>query len=171
LPVDLSKLTRPTECVQATERELRSFLRIATQDSFGGDGNSAALPAFAATVRTIHEALTIHGLEFGHRTYFESIRLATILGACGVDGVDELLDVFLLQKILPRLHGSRRKLESTVRMLGAFAFDKRAASGSAEKFEMPPEPAGGSASLRLSYAKLRRVMNALEANQFASFYD
>ena len=51
------------------------------------------------------------GAEFGYRSANEIIRLINQLNA--VDSglsADEKLDISIMQKLLPKLHGSRRKL-------------------------------------------------------------
>jgi 5-methylcytosine-specific restriction protein B len=170
LPTDLASLVRPDRCKPALDTELRSLLRVATDDSWQVVNAPPILDTFAAMTRDVHQGLSTHSLEFGHRTYYESIRLAAILHACGLTEADSILDVFLLQKVLPRLHGSRRKLEPVVRMLGAFAYEKCSLSDT-KPFDVVPPQAGRAAALPLTYSKLTRMMKALRDNQFASFHD
>jgi hypothetical protein len=59
-----------------------------------------------------------------------------------------------MQKILPRLHGSRRRLEPTLRRLSAACLST------------PPEPAQ---RFPVSFDKIQRMLRNLMANQFTSF--
>lgn len=171
LPDDVSKLSKPGHCKPAGEHELTSLLRIIADDSWHTSNLQDDVAEFAAQLRLIHEGLSGHGFEFGHRTYYEAIRLATILGACGMDDVNEATDVFLLQKVLPRIHGSRRKLEPVLRMLGAFAFEKRSPTKSSADFDPLLDRPGKVALMPRTFTKLCRMTRALHANQFASFSD
>jgi 5-methylcytosine-specific restriction protein B len=86
---------------------------------------------------------------------------------------ESALDLQILQKILPRLHGSRRRLEPTLVALSHFCFDFTAvvaAPGSPQR--MPFDPLSISpvdAKLPRSFAKLARMTKGLRANQFTSF--
>lgn len=169
LPKDPNKVVRPGRCTAATPDELSSLLRIILDDKLQTNYAKRALSQFADTVRQIHHGLSLYNLEFGHRTYYESLRLAAFLLECGAGTADESIDVFLLQKILPRIHGARRKLEPLLRSLGAFAFDKRPMS-IATDFDVLSVDAA-SAELSRTFAKVSRMMRVLHANQFVSFSD
>jgi 5-methylcytosine-specific restriction protein B len=97
--------------------------------------------------------------------------LVALLAASGVNDINEALDVFLLQKILPRLHGSKRRLEPVLRSLGAFAFERRAMTESAADFDILVTSPGKTPLMRRTFAKISRMMRALHANQFVSFAD
>jgi 5-methylcytosine-specific restriction protein B len=57
------------------------------------------------------------GAEFGYRTAFEIGRLIQKLEELGEKG-DDLLDIAIMQKLLPKLHGSRSKLSKILITLG-----------------------------------------------------
>ena len=59
------------------------------------------------------------GAEFGYRTASEIGRLMYILKELGESG-DNLLDIAIMQKLLPKLHGSRNKLTKVLPILGGF---------------------------------------------------
>ncbi|MCP4502512.1 MAG: hypothetical protein GY822_21385 [Deltaproteobacteria bacterium] len=111
--------------------------------------------------------MSVHGFEFGHRTFFEAIRLATMLNAS--NDADELtaLDAFVMQKVLPRIHGARRRIEPVLRSIGSFAFS----------LDKEPEPATflfsevtrSAVQLPMTFDKTRRMFDLLRANQFVSF--
>jgi 5-methylcytosine-specific restriction protein B len=111
--------------------------------------------------------------EFGHRTFYEAIRFAAMFEAAGDADPDHALDLIVMQKILPRLHGSRRKLEGTLSALAHFCFDPSytpgsATAGGSEQFDAMSRKADD-ARLPIAFTKLKRMMHSLRANQFASF--
>jgi hypothetical protein len=59
------------------------------------------------------------GAEFGFRTASEIGRLMKMLELLGNDK-DSLLDIAIMQKLLPKLHGSRSKLNATLVTLAKF---------------------------------------------------
>lgn len=164
LPADLQSVKRPKACAVAAPALTRGVLAVALDEQ----GTFGALPALASDVaqlRQLHAVLSELGAEFGHRTFYESVRLMGLLAAVGVQSEAERLDVVVLQKLLPRIHGARRKIEPVLLSLGAFALDLRTVRG-AFRFEDK-----ATARLPRSYRKLDRMMRALQANQFASFAD
>ena len=83
------------------------------------------------------------------------------------------LDLQLLQKVLPRLHGSRRRLEATLCALGLFcrdlSYDAQAGIKDAPSRFSAPEGSTASPSLPRSYDKVARMIAILRSNQFVSF--
>ena len=63
------------------------------------------------------------GTEFGYRTASEMGRLMFMLKKLGEKG-DNLLDIAIMQKLLPKLHGSRNKLTKVLPVLGSFCLKK-----------------------------------------------
>ncbi len=59
------------------------------------------------------------GAEFGYRTANEIGRLMYMLLELG-ESDDNLLDIAIMQKLLPKLHGSRNKLTKVLPVLGGF---------------------------------------------------
>ena len=59
------------------------------------------------------------GAEFGYRPASEMGRLMYMLKVLGETG-DNLLDIAIMQKLLPKLHGSRQKLTDVLPILGGF---------------------------------------------------
>jgi hypothetical protein len=59
------------------------------------------------------------GAEFGFRTAGEIGRLMHMLKKLG-ENEDNLLDIAIMQKLLPKLHGSRNKLTKVLPILGGF---------------------------------------------------
>jgi 5-methylcytosine-specific restriction protein B len=84
------------------------------------------------------------------------------------DDVYQALDLQILQKMLPRLHGARRRLEPILSQVGKFCFDPQngeSADGAFDPLSVDP----AQAKLPQSFAKIRRMTKSVRANQFASF--
>jgi hypothetical protein len=167
-PDDPRSARKPSACAPGPRSLVAGLLHIARDDQWHQTWLADATETVAA-LRAIHDGLSAHGAEFGHRTFYEGVRLMGLLHAAGVASLDDRLDVFVLQKVLPRLHGARRKLEPIVRGIGAFAFDRRRPQDGAT-FD-PAAPPTSPPRLPRSFKKLQRMTAALRANQFASFSD
>jgi 5-methylcytosine-specific restriction protein B len=115
------------------------------------------------------------GAEFGYRTASEIGRLMYMLGQSGENGND-LLDIAIMQKLLPKLHGSRNKLTKVLPVLGSFCLintanikeaylDKYVANIISEK-DIEQD---SNVKYRISLEKICRMYkNAIE-NGFASY--
>ena len=90
-----------------------SFMSIALQES---DKN---LKPVADDLKLFFSELKKSGAEFGYRTASEIGRLMYMLKELGETG-DTLLDIAIMQKLLPKLHGSRNKLTKVLPILGGF---------------------------------------------------
>lgn len=64
------------------------------------------------------------GAEFGYRTASEIGRLIKMLEKLGETG-DNLLDIAIMQKLLPKLHGSRNTLTKVLPVLGGFCLSEK----------------------------------------------
>ena len=104
-------------------------------------------------------------MEFGHRVFYEAVRFAAMAEQAGISGLAATIDLIVLQKVLPRLHGSRRRIEAPLLALRAFCqdFSTLVTATAASSEALQP------ASLPRSHAKLERMLTALKANQFVSF--
>ncbi len=166
-----SEYRKPVECSPGEDELVRVFLAIATDASWHLNHPSSHGATFAAQLRAVHQLLTTTGFEFGHRVFYEANRFAAIYASTGDSDPLHALDLQILQKVLPRLHGSRRRLEFTLCSLAEFSFTARPVAEPVEAqapFD-PLNPPPGHARLPLSFEKLQRMTRSLRANQFASF--
>lgn len=129
---------------------------------------------FTDRVRGIHRLLARDRFEFGHRAYFEAQRLAALLHAAGGAGLNEALDAFVLQKVLPRLHGGRKRLERCLATLiwycaSASAPGDAPVREAVTSSKAPARPMGGPVALPRSLEKVERMTATLLEHQFASF--
>ncbi len=90
-----------------------SFMKIALQET------NKNLKASETDLLLFFSELKKSGSEFGYRTAGEIGRLMYMLKELG-ESEDNLLDVAIMQKLLPKLHGSRNKLTKVLAILGGF---------------------------------------------------
>lgn len=135
-----------------------------------GEAPNSVDETFAGWMVRIHELLSEGGREFGHRTFQESVRFATLLKYSGETDLYEALDRQIAQKVLPRLHGSRRELSELLETLGAFCYhgpDESPPEGF--RCEAKPDKDGSGAKLPISYNKLYRMIIKLRDSHYVSF--
>lgn len=118
----------------------------------------------------LHGVLAVSGDEFGHRAFRESLRLASVAHAINgspsdANGRDEL-DLIVLLKVLPRVHGARARVAPLLLRLLAFAKDP---GESLDVLKNVTGEARGAMQLSKTAAKVRRMLKAVELNQFVSF--
>lgn len=98
-----------------------SFLKMAEEKDFGVQD----LTGTHITLVNFFEQLKKTGAEFGYRSATEIIRLINQLTVIDADLTPEVkLDIAIMQKLLPKLHGSRRKLCPVLITIGSFCVDK-----------------------------------------------
>jgi hypothetical protein len=140
----------------------------------------------------LFDVLAEEGLEFAYRVTFEVAEFLRIHRAVARGWRFEVgMDAQILQKLLPRLHGSQRKIEGTLAALAYLCLERRdwkrgatpmlanasQLAGAAKDITRQPateikrlmaaDPS--SAQYPLSFAKLRRMLRHLERNGFTSF--
>jgi 5-methylcytosine-specific restriction protein B len=145
---------RPAPSVSATDDILGSLVTYQQHDEWQFDHPHPERDALADDLRELHRILSPAGLEFGHRVMYEALRFASMLGGSRGLARDEVLDAIALTKVLPKIHGSRQRLQPVLEALIVFA------EGSPEA----PEP-----RLPATVAKARRMLKVLQEAQFVSF--
>lgn len=167
------KHEKPLKCSPGDPQLVAGFLALASDDLWQLDHPAPGEDAFVGALRNVHALLSLAGFEFGHRVFYEAVRFAAFHASAGNTDVMHSVDLQILQKVLPRLHGSRRRLEGTLCSLAVFCRDLTydAQSGlkdAATRFDSP-EGLTVSPKLPRSYEKLARMIAILRANQFVSF--
>jgi hypothetical protein len=155
-----SEIRRPSAVAAAEPAILRSLVEISRDDKWHESRPYAERGRLVAELQEAHALLAESDHEFGFRVMAESLRFAATYSGTGREDLNEILDLIAMQKLLPRLHGSRRRLESVLRSLMSWA-------GVVETAETQ-EPAAVPRLPRTA-AKLQRMLTSLEANQFVSF--
>jgi 5-methylcytosine-specific restriction enzyme B len=122
----------------------------------GPERKHEVTPEVAKALDDLHSLLASHGREFGHRSYQEMLRFAAIAQEARPSLQDhELLDCLVMQKVLPRIHGSARELTPLVSELSAWI--------------SPSDEPGSRPELPLSAEKLGRMQRELDATHFTAF--
>lgn len=115
------------------------------------------------------------GAEFGYRTASEIGRLMYMLNELGESG-DNLLDIAIMQKLLPKLHGSRNKLTKVLPILGGFCLTDNSkikedyldkfVSNSLTEVELKADT---NIKYKISFEKICRMYKNAVENGFASY--
>lgn len=144
-----------------------SFLETAKTASVDDLSNKATI---TAPLNTFFIELSKIGAEFGYRTASEIIKLCGNLEKLNKDITDnEKIDIAIMQKLLPKIHGSRRQLSGPLIKLATFCYDQ--APGKLEEiladknFEIDKE----TCKYPLSLEKIARMYRTAIHNGFASF--
>ena len=123
-------------------------------------------------MKRVHRILAESNLEFAHRVFYEASRFAAMLSAAGDTDPHRALDRQVMQKILPRIHGSRQRMEAPLCALAAACRDGEEAAPGAEVQRFDPlGEVPENLRLPLSYSKIRRMVRSLRTNQFTSFME
>jgi hypothetical protein len=133
------------------------------------------LKSSEADLKLFFSELKKSGAEFGYRTASEIGKLMYMLKELGEVG-DNLLDIAIMQKLLPKLHGSRNKLTKVLPILGGFCltdnskikedyFDKFV-SNSLTEVELKADT---NIKYKISFEKICRMYKNAVENGFASY--
>lgn len=99
----------------------QSFLELAKNKRF----ENSALKIINATLTDFFNELKKLGAEFGYRSANEIVRLINLLSVIDAEmPIDQKIDIAIMQKLLPKLHGSRRKLCPVLLTLGGFCIEE-----------------------------------------------
>jgi hypothetical protein len=163
---------KPGDVDEADLGLLQTLVKAGLDTNWHIEHRPEAAPQYEAAVTKLHQTLTAVGWEFGFRTYYDMLRFAAFASAMGIGNWQQILDLQLLQKVLPKLNGSKRRLEPALSRLGRFcqdlAVDDKVKDEPTKQF-MPYDQELLSPLLPQSYDKVRRMHRLLVANQFASF--
>lgn len=144
----------------------KSFLEMAASKDFAttdiAEINAALVQFFGELKKT--------GAEFGYRSATEILRLINQLSV--LDNTltkNQKIDVAIIQKLLPKLHGSRRKLCPVLETLGSFciAGDVKIIKDVFENADFDFN--GANVLYPLSLEKITRMYRGAIDNGFASF--
>ena len=180
--IDLDKLADPNGIGKGA-KYAESFLELALKrgekkpsngainDVNSTDNGKVPLQEVAKALNAFFEPLAELGAEFGYRSASE------ILSFCGfyLDAgakIDEAIDAAVVQKLLPKLHGSRRRLEGVFFALWKECLDAAHKTADLDKtIEGAPAMPVDASTCRypLSAEKIFRMRKASLHNGFASF--
>lgn len=156
---------RPAAAREGADLDLRHVVAVVSDDTWHVRSPHPREAEFADRLRGLHGVLSGSGHEFGHRVFGEGVRFAALLAASGEEDLATALDLFTFQKILPRLHGARRRVEPVLLRLAAFAVSGQAQDST----EVDPSTFTGTPVLSRTFDKVRRMVETVRVNQFVSF--
>jgi DNA polymerase III delta prime subunit len=147
----------------------KSFVVMATKKT---DKN---LKKAEVDLKAFFKELKKTGAEFGYRTASEIGRLMFMLELFG-EKDDNLLDIAIMQKLLPKLHGSRNKLTKVLPVLGSFCLKNneqikekyldKFVSNSITEEELNKDK---NIKYRISFEKICRMYKNAVENGFANY--
>ncbi len=144
----------------------KSFLDIASNNSFV----STDIENIKSSLVQFFSELKKTGAEFGYRSATEILRLINQLHFLDSSlSPNQKIDIAIIQKLLPKLHGSRRKLCPVLEMLGSFCItgDVKIIKDVFEKADFDFN--GANVLYPLSLEKIARMYRGAIDNGFASF--
>ena len=147
-----AELQRPIAAPAGDDQRVRAFASLAEADDFQREHSHPARDEIVSTLRETHTILSAANQEFGHRTLYEILRFCAFFAATGDADVHTALDLAMMQKVLPKVHGSRRRVEPVLTELGALAYGT-----------------GPTPRLPVTHQKIGRMIESVRANQFVSF--
>jgi 5-methylcytosine-specific restriction enzyme B len=145
-------LRRPTAAPAGEDQRVRAFASLAERDDWQQHHPHPAHDEIVSTLRAAHTILAVANQEFGHRTLYEILRFCAFFAATGDTDAYTALDLAMMQKVLPKVHGSRRRIEPVLAELGALAHG-----------------AGPAPQLPVTHEKIGRMIQSVQTNQFVSF--
>lgn len=148
-------LRRPTALPSASDEAHRHIVRVLQNDDWHFDHPHPEQAALVDDLKRLHSHLSSVKLDFGHRVLFEALRFASIANSAGIGGIDSVLDYIVMTKALPKIHGSRQRLETSLLVLHVWALGEE-------------EDAPDRRLIRTS-AKLERMLEVLRDAQFVTF--
>ncbi len=145
--------------------QLRGHGASMAESFVGGASNNAQFAEkLGETLMPFFNKLQGVGAEFGYRTASEISQFVAICTRLSESTMsfDEVLDAAIIQKLLPKLHGSRNKIEKVLQALGCLCLNDSA---------QEPFQSNGADSIKypLSYEKLQRMHKRVIADGFTSF--
>ena|SRR5688572_19154162 len=159
---------KPTPVTPGEALLVKGFLAAATDDNFQVAQPSSNRDEVAEKLRDLHRALSRYGFEWAHRTFYEMLRYAALLEACGETDQWAALDQQVKQKVLPHFHGSAQRLTRPLAVVARFCFDL----GIDDEHEAGSFVVGDvstDAALPQSFDKVRRMTGTLLENHFTGF--
>ena len=127
------------------------------------DGKTTNRDEISSALKTIFEPLAELGAEFGYRTAGEAMRFCAYDLHAGA-GIVPAIDAAVMQKLLPKLHGSQARLGRVLREIAELSEEEYEVSeegGEKKKAKRPKYP--------LTHEKVVRMTVRVKANGFTGF--
>ncbi|RZT18342.1 hypothetical protein EV589_2596 [Mycobacterium sp. BK558] len=147
-----AELRRPSAAPAGKDQRVRAFASLAERDDWQREHPHPARDEIVSTLREAHTVLAGANQEFGHRTLYEILRFCAFFAATGDTNSHTALDLAMMQKVVPKVHGSRRRVEPVLTQLAKLA-----------------QGEGQTPRLPVTHSKILRMIDSVRANQFVSF--
>lgn len=175
--VDL--LSYGTGHTPVTSTTFRLKQNVDVRTLFGGvelatGENYRSLPEdMRSSLETLNEILKPHHMHFGYRVANEvSLYLKNAIEFVGPDSAIIALDLQILQKVLPKFHGSRQKLEKPLLQILMFCFDEEVEDEPRfDQVVAKAEEQLGDATFPRTASKVIRMLTTLSEQGFVSFVE
>jgi 5-methylcytosine-specific restriction protein B len=144
------------------------FVRIANSDT----STYSQKHVLSEELLKFFSELNSVGAEFGYRSAFEINRFASLAEQLAENwDFDQIMDAAIVQKLLPKLHGSRRKLEKVLFKLGDLCHPTadKSCEELFKKHEHLTSEIIEKAKYPISFEKIVRMHKGLVENGFTSF--
>ena len=151
------------------ERMARSFVALAKELRF----ESTDKEELTKALMNFFEELKKTGAEFGYRSASEIIRFAAMVNKLDAEWkLDDIVDAAIMQKLLPKVHGSRKRLAPVLEVLGILCMKEKLKEG--EKMEHLLTQSDDKEFISrikypMSFEKISRMYRALLHNGFTSY--
>ena len=116
-----AELRRPIAAPAGDDHRVRAFASLAESDDWQREHPHPARDEIVSMLREAHVILASANQEFGHRTLYEILRFCAFYAATGDTDGHTALDLAMMQKVLPKVHGSRRRVEPVLTALAELA--------------------------------------------------
>lgn len=144
----------------------KQFLRIANNTNILPSDSKQLIGA----LNNFFKELKKVGAEFGYRSASEILRFASIVNEIKADwSINEIIDVAILQKLLPKVHGSRRKLEPILKTLAELCLKDVKDIGEFMPYKSEIDLRDSRINYPLSLEKILRMYEGLLSNGFTSY--
>lgn len=161
-PLDLDKINGLGAEMAASFIELAKNKAILPKD----------LEKLSTTLVLFFKELKKTGTEFGYRTASEINRFAAVANELDPTWtMNQIIDCAIVQKLLPKLHGSRNKLSKVLPILGGFCLEKneKIKENYFEKLDSIQFNSDPNIKYKISFEKICRMYKNAVENGYASY--
>lgn len=165
--LDMKKLCEDGTNVGKGAKYGESFVTIANNGEAVKDAT-----VLNEELKKFFEKLQEVGAEFGYRSASEIQILFKKLDDIDISYSSrpkEKIDIAIMQKLLPKLHGSRSKLVDVLSVLASFCYDRELGDKELEMVFKKPETIGVKIKYPISLEKINRMYRNVIDNGFTSY--
>lgn len=165
--LDMKKLCEDDSDMGKGAKYGESFVTIANSNEAAKD-----VAELNDELKKFFEKLQEIGAEFGYRSASEIQILFKKLDEIDISyssRAKEKIDIAIMQKLLPKLHGSRSKLVDVLTVLATFCYDKELDDKELEKVFQNPQYLDAKVKYPISLEKINRMYRNVIDNGFTSY--